>query len=262
MRHIFRNSPSLAVLVVLAASFTGCRTPEAGVEKSWSERMSEKVSFWKKPEWEQQKQEHDKASQLVSVPGPKPDEKMTAALMLEHEGKVERAIALYEEIVVKDRNRGDVHHRLAQLYDINGEPDKALKHYQVAVKQYPKDTDLLCDFGYHYYLVGQPAESEKLLRQAIKFQPTLARAHNNLGLVMAQRGRSEEALAEFKRAGNSVDAAHVNLAYALMWDEHWAEAGQQIDKALAAEPNSKVALKAQASMKSVVSTVNASQQVR
>jgi Tfp pilus assembly protein PilF len=254
---MFRNarlSHSVLILLSLAAGLAGCRQPEVGYQKTWSERWTEQLSSWKTPEWE--KQQRPKPE----VPGPKPDEKMTAAVMLEHEGKIDRAIAVYEEIVRKDSHRADVHHRLAQLYDINGEPDKALKHYQAALKRNPKDSDLLCDLGYHYYLIAQPAQAEKVLRQAIAQQPTLARAHNNLGLVLAQSGRHDEALTAFKSAGSDLATAHVNLAYALMWDEHWADAARQIDLALAADPSSKLAQKAQASMNKVATAVHRGQQ--
>jgi tetratricopeptide (TPR) repeat protein len=76
------------------------------------------------------------------------------------------------------------------------------------------------------------------LRQALALQPDHARAHNNLGLVLARNGQGEAALAEFHKAGCSDAAARVNLAFALTLERNWSEARQQYVEASRVDPSS------------------------
>ena len=62
------------------------------------------------------------------------------------------------------------------------------------------------------------------LRQAIVLQPDHARAHNNLGLVLAHTGRLDLSLVEFRQGGCTEADAQINLAYALTLERHWPEA--------------------------------------
>jgi tetratricopeptide (TPR) repeat protein len=66
------------------------------------------------------------------------------------------------------------------------------------------------------------------------------RAHNNLALVYAHMERTEEALAEFQRAGSSATDADVNLAFSLALDKRWQSAPQEYRRAMAANPSSDI----------------------
>ena len=76
------------------------------------------------------------------------------------------------------------------------------------------------------------------LRQAIALRPDHPRAHNNLGLVLAQNARVGEALAEFRKAGCSTADAHNNLGFALTLNRKLVEAREQYRLAVAADPAS------------------------
>ena len=58
-------------------------------------------------------------------------------------------------------------------------------------------------------------DAQDHLNRAIKREPKLSRAHNNLGLLLAQQGHVDRALVEFAAAGCSHAEARTNLAYAL-----------------------------------------------
>ncbi len=47
---------------------------------------------------------------------------------------------------------------------------------------------------------GKFAEAEKPLREALRIDPTLSEAHYNLGVVLRNEGRYDEAIAEYHRA--------------------------------------------------------------
>src|SRR5262249_56804428 len=88
------------------------------------------------------------------------------------------------------------------------------------------------------YLQRRWEEAEAALRHALALEPGHSRAHNNLGLVLAQAGRPEDALASFRSAGCTEADAHVNLAFVLTLQRRWDEARGYYERALALEPAS------------------------
>jgi tetratricopeptide (TPR) repeat protein len=134
-----------------------------------------------------------------------------AARALEKQGKFPEALAAYEELSSSYPSHAPVLHRLAILHDRIGDPQKSLEYYRAAAKLSPRDPELLCDLGYSRYLQGDYALAERSLRLALKLNPGMTRAHNNLALVMARRGEDQQALAAFQQAGMTKDQATENL---------------------------------------------------
>ncbi|MGW8256842.1 MAG: tetratricopeptide repeat protein, partial [Thermoguttaceae bacterium] len=143
------------------------------------------------------------------------------------------------QILKNNSHRSEAYHRLAILYDQTGNATASEKNYKIALKKNPKNAELLADYGYHYYLQKRLPEAESNLRRAIALDSRLARAHNNLGLLLAITGRQNEALAEFAKAGCKEAEARSNLAFALTMRKRWSDAQQQLELALAADPHSK-----------------------
>jgi tetratricopeptide (TPR) repeat protein len=171
----------------------------------------------------------------------KADVQMAIARSLENQGDTEPAIKAYLEVVKKDSRRADAYHRLAVLHDAKGDSESACSFYKIALKKDPKNAEIPCDFGYSYYLQRNWSEAEPQLRRAIALNSDCARAHTNLGLLLARTGREKEALMEFRKAGCDEAAARGNLGFALTLAEHWPEARRQFELALAADPNSTMA---------------------
>ena len=169
------------------------------------------------------------------------DVQMAVARSCENDGNTEQAIQVYQEVVKKDSRRAEAYHRLAILYDLKGDPQKAHEYYTTAIQKAPKNADLYCDLGYSCYLQRNWAEAEVNLRKALEERPGLARAHTNLGLLLGRTDHATEALAEFSQAGCDEAAARCNLAFALTLEEHGQEARQQYELALAANPNAAAA---------------------
>ena len=97
---------------------------------------------------------------------------------------------------------------------------------------------MLCDYGYSQYLQCEWNSAEYHLRQAVTVQPNGKRAHNNLGLLLAQTGRREQAVEEFKKAGCTIPQAHMNVGFVLTLNDQTAEAQQEYGLALSADPSS------------------------
>jgi tetratricopeptide (TPR) repeat protein len=160
---------------------------------------------------------------------------------LEKRGEEDQAVARYSEAVKLDPRRADAWLRLAILHDQQGKFTDSGEMYREALAHKPGDPDIFCNIGYSFYLQQRWAEAEMNLRQAITLQPDHARAHNNLGLLLARTRRDNEALAEFRKGGCSDADAHTNLAFALALERRWPEARGHYRQALAADASCETA---------------------
>jgi Tfp pilus assembly protein PilF len=166
------------------------------------------------------------------------DVKIAFARTLEKRGALDQAQTAYLEALKLDRNRADACSRLGVLYDQQCKFDEGNVWHQKAIAAQPKNADFRCNLGYSLYLQGKWMDAEENFRQCLALSPQHARAHNNLGMVLARTDRCEEALAEFRRAGCTEADAQANLAYALTLEGRWLEAQSSYEQALAADPNS------------------------
>jgi Tfp pilus assembly protein PilF len=154
---------------------------------------------------------------------------------LEKHGSEAQAIAFYERARQYDP-KCRISRRLAVLYDRQGDFQKAQEEYHKALKQAPRDADLLNDMGYGYYSRGRWAEAEKYLRQALAVKPDHAHAAINLGLCVGEQGRYAEALELFSKVGTPAQA-RCNLAFVLMTQHKWPEAKRLYQEALRLDPD-------------------------
>ena len=157
---------------------------------------------------------------------------------MEEEGKPEEARPSYLAALKKDPSRADAELRLAVLDDRKGDQAGADKHFARALKLQPKNPEILCDRGYSLYLRRQWADAETSLKKALAIDPTHARSHMNLALVLARGGNSQDALKEFARAGCDPADARANLGLVLAMEGRLEEAKREYSAALAAKPSS------------------------
>jgi Tfp pilus assembly protein PilF len=137
----------------------------------------------------------------------------TLARKLESEGQDAEAIKQYQ-LARHYRPSFDVAHRLAVLYDRVGDAGRAVPEYARALKEHPRDADLLNDLGYHHYNLGRWDEAEKYLRQAVALNPKLDCAWTNLGMTLVQEGHCKEGVEAFRHCVSPADA-ECNLAFLL-----------------------------------------------
>ncbi|MDH3716533.1 MAG: tetratricopeptide repeat protein [Planctomycetota bacterium] len=174
-----------------------------------------------------------------SFPSAKPTERQKAdvriafARTVEREGDHQGAMKLYQQIIHSAPEHPDSYHRLAVLHDQNGNHVEALSYYQQALERDPQNAEIHADRGYSFYLQNKWPAAEKNLRRALQLDNSLARAHNNLGLLLARTGRQDHALMEFQLAGCSEPECRANLVHAMMLDKRYSEAQQQCEIVLA-----------------------------
>ena len=154
----------------------------------------------------------------------------------EEQGDFDKAIAAYREAARRDPKRVDAPLRVAILLDRAGRFAESSPYYAAALKASPGNAEIFCDRGYSLALQGKDAEAEAMLRQAIAKKPDLARAHNNLGVLLGRTKRAEESLAEFRKAGNPEHEAELNLAFALSLDQQWSDAKAHLVIAKSLDP--------------------------
>jgi tetratricopeptide (TPR) repeat protein len=108
-----------------------------------------------------------------------------------------------------------VGHRLMEA----GEYELALKAYYRAASVQGVNADVLSAIGSADLKLGRLGQAEKILRLAIKEDPTFVPAINNLGVVLMEAGKFGEARAVFQQAyamdSGSSDEIRDNLRLAI-----------------------------------------------
>jgi Flp pilus assembly protein TadD len=183
---------------------------------------------------------------------------------LEQQGNLTRARDGYRRILEADSKNGVAAWRLAVVSDRLGEIDKSEPLYRQAIEADSRNVELLADYGYSLYIKRRWSEAEKVLREAARLEPKHPRVQNNLGLLLAQTDRHEEALVAFRRAGCREAEAQSNLGLVLAMNDRDEAARRAFEKSLANKGEGKAArqglsaLQAKASRKSAPSADPAS----
>lgn len=100
---------------------------------------------------------------------------------------------------------------------IPSKPAEAVRLLQQALRLNPALPALRYQLGLAYHAIGDEADAEVELREAVKSTPTAA-AHNYLGIVLFQMGDAKASLEEFREAVTLAPKdpnAHFNLGEAL-----------------------------------------------
>ena len=168
---------------------------------------------------------------------------MSMARLMERHGKYDESQKLYQDVLERDPKNHVACHRLGILSVRRGEHDEALEYFERASLKQKPSAELLSDIGYTYYLKHELVQAEEKLREALQVNPQFATARTNLGLVLAEQGDNDEALAEFRKSGSEADAL-TNLAFVQTKLGEFAEAEKNYHHALELNPNQKKAAEA------------------
>jgi Tfp pilus assembly protein PilF len=162
---------------------------------------------------------------------------LATAESMEQGGRDTEAIAFYERARKLDphQDRRATRH-LATLYTQVGQHERAKTEYERALRESPKDPELLNGLGYNAYCLGKWAEAEAHLRAALAQDPKHARAWMNLGLTFGQQGRYYDSLEAFRRVV-SPGEAYCNLAFVFTVQGKRDEARVAYRAALQHDPN-------------------------
>ena len=117
-------------------------------------------------------------------------------------GEPRRALPELTRAIEMAPRQAPYHRALGLAYYFDRNLPEAVKALQRAVELDPKFADAFTDLGRAYLEQGDLARAEQALKAALanSFYPTPQVAHFTLGTVYEQRGRLEEAAAQFRRA--------------------------------------------------------------
>jgi Tfp pilus assembly protein PilF len=138
---------------------------------------------------------------------------LSFARNLDKSGSDDAAIEQYEKVLRLSPDHPEAMRRLAVLYDRRADFSSSEAAYKKLAKMHPRDADLMCDWGYSYYLRNNWKDAEAKLRRALDLDKQHARARCNLGLVLGQQDRFDEAYQMFRQAGLDEADAHCDLAF-------------------------------------------------
>jgi len=159
------------------------------------------------------------------------------------QGRLEEAVAEYEEVLRLNPLDYETHADLANLLDDLRQPEQALFHYREALRIHPGYAPTLTDLGLFYERQGLLREAADAYRQALAADPSFAEAHNNLGSVLLKVGQVAEARAAFEEAVRLKPAyplALGNLGLALERLGERDEAQRRFAEALRQDPGLKI----------------------
>ena len=174
----------------------------------------------------------------------KADIAVATGRLAEENGDTTRAMKLYSEAIALNPNHADAHWRQAIAFANSQQMEEANGAFEKAIELNQSNAALYTDYGYHLYLQDRFAAAEQALRTAIRMESGDARAHNNLGLVLAATGREQEALALFREAGCSEADAKSNLAFAQTMRNDLEKARATYQKVLDVDPSNSNSSKA------------------
>jgi Flp pilus assembly protein TadD len=120
-----------------------------------------------------------------------------------------------------------------------GRSQEAFANYEKALALDPACPSAHLNLAVTYVQEGKFAAAESHYRQALPGRPG-AETHNGLGYVLARQGRTEEAIAEYRRAieaNPQFTPAYTNLAQELVAQGKPEEAIEYYDRSLAPQPN-------------------------
>ena len=165
---------------------------------------------------------------------------LATAELLEKDEKFLEAAALYERARVLEPANEGLTRRLAVLYDRQGAFVRADAEYDRALAATPGDANLWNDFGYSHYCRGNWDRAEQAYRKALELKPDLKRAWVNLGLTLAQLNRPEESFDAFTKVVPPAQA-HCNLGFVLAARGKTADAIHEYRRALEMAPDLNIA---------------------
>ncbi|HND51705.1 MAG TPA: tetratricopeptide repeat protein [Pirellulaceae bacterium] len=168
---------------------------------------------------------------------------VSVARLSERHGKPDEARAGYHKAIEVDPKNQTAYHRLGVMATRDGQLDDALKYFEQASAAGKPNPDLLSDLGYTLYLKHELARADTKLREALKMAPEHRAARNNLGLVLGEQKRFDEALAEFLKGGSEAEA-YANLAYVQSQAGMLGDAEKNYHKALERDANLRQATEA------------------
>jgi tetratricopeptide (TPR) repeat protein len=192
-------------------------------------------------EWKEAKENLEKA---IELDAPIPEVHFELAKALRGLGETERAtqeMKLYQQMKKADEVALEAASAAAQgdkdLED--GKIEEATRFYRDAAEGAPGNAVYKYKLSIALRRAGDSAGERAQLEEAVKLDPKLAGAQNQLGYILARTGDADGAVEHFRMAVTAAPAwtdAWINLAAELAVVSHFPEAREAVAKALTLDP--------------------------
>ena len=140
--------------------------------------------------------------------------------LLQDTGAYEMATTEYSRAIELEPGNTEAHRRLAQVYQLNNQPDEAMAAFRKAIETGPEYYRNYQSFGAFYNSRANSGEAVKQYQKAVELAPDEPSAHFGLGTGYMDFGDYEAAENELRLAirlaGGDNAVASVNLASVLM----------------------------------------------
>jgi tetratricopeptide (TPR) repeat protein len=159
---------------------------------------------------------------------------------LEQSGKIEEAIAHYEQALRINPDLAEAHNNLGIALAQAGRMPEAIEHLEHVLRIESDYAEAHNNLGIALAQVGRMPEAIEHLEHALRIKPDDAKAHFNLGKALAQMDRVPEAIVQYEQALQITpdDAmAHNNLGIALAQTSKIEEAIAHFEQALRIKPD-------------------------
>jgi protein O-mannosyl-transferase len=118
------------------------------------------------------------------------------ACSLAEQSEYQRAVPLFQEILLQNPNDARAQGNLGYTYYRMGSLPQAAEYLSHAVQLNPSDAHSMLYLGITYYKLGSRAPAEAALQRAITLDPSARGAHLALSVVLEQRGDLAGAIRE------------------------------------------------------------------
>lgn len=160
---------------------------------------------------------------------------LRTAIEMDGQDHLSEAIALYERAISMNAGLKGVSRRLAVLYARTNQSDKARAEFEKSLVETPKDASLHCDAGYFFLQSGDFGKAENHIAEALRLEPTHAKAKMHLAMLWAKQDRFEESFELFEQVVGPAEA-HSNLGVILAKEGRSEEALEHLTRARELDP--------------------------
>jgi tetratricopeptide (TPR) repeat protein len=155
-------------------------------------------------------------------------------------GKIEAAIAHYEQALRIKPDDAEVHNNLGLALCQVGKAQEAIGHYEQALRINPDFAEAYNNLALALCQAGKVQEAMGKYEQALRINPNFAEAHYNLAAAWEQGGRLQDAIVHYEQAlrvNPDFVEAHNDLGVALGQVGRFGDAIGHFEQALRINPN-------------------------
>jgi tetratricopeptide (TPR) repeat protein len=163
------------------------------------------------------------------------DTHFAAGQLSESQGHTDRAIDQYKKALWKDAKHRKALFRLGVAYTKRKQFDFAVATWQKYIELTGGDPTALANLGFCYELAGRGDEAETAYLRGIRKDPRNGPCRVNYGLLLARRGRFNEATLHLQAVLSPAEV-HYNLASVYEWMGRREQAKLEYRKALHLDP--------------------------